>query len=213
MSELYDRVRANLAALQTPVWPADRLRRLVDAHETGVSFQAVARQVGRGTTKNACISQAHRIGLPQRDRGEQVAACLKNTAPEREAKAQARREAAFQRERDRVAARTAAAAAREEKAARQAARPSASSEAVRAALALPGLAPVLISALARTQCKFPVGDPKSPHFAFCGRLKVDDRDVPYCTAHHAVAYRPAPPRAQPGPAVLKPHNRRSGAWA
>lgn len=38
-------------------------------------------------------------------------------------------------------------------------------------------------------CKWPIGDPKSPGFSFCGcKPKAGE---PYCDAHHAAAYEPA----------------------
>lgn len=32
-------------------------------------------------------------------------------------------------------------------------------------------------------CHWPVGDPQSPEFFFCGAPKTDDPDVPYCPTH------------------------------
>jgi GcrA cell cycle regulator len=59
----------------------------------------------------------------------------------------------------------------------------------RTALALevagPGLIPHLED-LPRCGCHWPVGDPQTPDFAFCGRPASRG---PYCAAHGAVAYR------------------------
>jgi len=35
-------------------------------------------------------------------------------------------------------------------------------------------------------CRWPVGDPGTPQFCFCGN--PTDRDRVYCTVHHVVAY-------------------------
>lgn len=43
--------------------------------------------------------------------------------------------------------------------------------------------------LGEKSCRWPVGDPKSPDFGFCGCEKV--RDMPYCATHARVAYGPA----------------------
>ena len=48
--------------------------------------------------------------------------------------------------------------------------------------------PATILTLRDTMCKWPIGDPADPKFAFCGR-KADCG--PYCTEHAAVAFQPA----------------------
>lgn len=57
------------------------------------------------------------------------------------------------------------------------------------AVDLPGLVGRL-EALGAQACHFPIGDPKSDDFAFCGRKRSRG---PYCAAHAAVAFRPVPP--------------------
>ena len=44
-----------------------------------------------------------------------------------------------------------------------------------------------LESLSRTQCKWPIGDPRKPGFGFCGCAKVDNPEVPYCEAHLDVA--------------------------
>lgn len=48
----------------------------------------------------------------------------------------------------------------------------------------PGVATVLT--LGSKMCKWPIGDPSSDSFSFCGRRSVND--VPYCTEHARVAH-------------------------
>ena len=43
--------------------------------------------------------------------------------------------------------------------------------------------------LAANQCKWPIGDPKTEHFGFCGDRKVPG--IPYCVEHAQVAYQAA----------------------
>jgi GcrA cell cycle regulator len=52
--------------------------------------------------------------------------------------------------------------------------------------ALPGLARHLED-LSRRACRWPIGDPKSADFAFCGRPAEAQ---PYCAVHQAVAVAP-----------------------
>jgi GcrA cell cycle regulator len=52
----------------------------------------------------------------------------------------------------------------------------------------PDGAPATILTLRDSMCKWPIGDPADPKFAFCGR-KADCG--PYCTEHAAVAFQPA----------------------
>jgi len=44
-------------------------------------------------------------------------------------------------------------------------------------------------------CKWPIGDPSTAHFRFCGRKTVD-KDEPYCTAHSKLAYQPSRRRGE-----------------
>lgn len=49
---------------------------------------------------------------------------------------------------------------------------------------------VQIDELERTNCHWPIGDPREPDFFFCGAIKADD-GLPYCPHHAAIAYVPA----------------------
>ena len=54
----------------------------------------------------------------------------------------------------------------------------------------PGSATVLT--LGAHMCKWPIGDPASEEFTFCGRRI--DADGPYCLNHARIAYQPQQPR-------------------
>lgn len=161
---VYESVRAKLADLATPWWSEDRLRRLVDGHEAGLTFLTIARDLG-GTTKNACIGQGRRLGLPPRDRHASYAAAVART------EAASRRRAALKR------------VAEPPRPPRP--QPAITDAGIVEALALPGLSQVLISDLSSHQCRWPVGDPRAPDFAFCGRLKGSVES--YCPAHARAA--------------------------
>lgn len=55
---------------------------------------------------------------------------------------------------------------------------------------LPGTATVLT--LSAHMCKWPIGDPASTDFTFCGRRSVDEG--PYCVDHARMAYQPRAPK-------------------
>jgi len=46
--------------------------------------------------------------------------------------------------------------------------------------------------LARSHCRWPIGDPATAGFGFCGQAPLGDG--PYCERHHARAYRGPAPR-------------------
>ena len=51
---------------------------------------------------------------------------------------------------------------------------------------------VTLFELERWHCRFPIGDPQSPDFAYCGATKMDGRS--YCVSCCQIAYRPAEER-------------------
>ena len=55
-------------------------------------------------------------------------------------------------------------------------------------------------------CKWPIGDPLTPDFYFCGQHK--ETTSPYCEFHHRRAYSPVPPRKfKTGDMSLSPMSR------
>lgn len=180
-------LEANLQALlaladearETPGWPRERKRRLVTLWHGGHSFTEIGRSMG--CSKNAAIGQGRRIGLPLREA---------NGAE----KIERGRLRALAKTRRRTEAEQRRARAREDKARVDAARPprrerSRLPDDIKAALALEGTEPDLVR-LDNRRCRWPVGDPLQPGFAYCGRCKPDDRTRPYCEAHEAAAVNP-----------------------
>ena len=55
---------------------------------------------------------------------------------------------------------------------------------------------VTIMMLTEQTCRWPIGDPGSEGFTFCGRRS--DTGVPYCTTHARIAYQPAERRRDRG---------------
>ncbi len=140
-------------------WSDDRVTTLSKLWQDGVSASQIAKQLG-GVTRNAVIGKIHRLGLSGRGAPSAPTRAPRVTAP------RARRTARI---------------------ARAAARP-------------PRLAPVCVPIpapegpglidnlvhLGAHACKWPIGDPKSAGFSFCGR-RTDGR---YCEAHERVGVRP-----------------------
>jgi GcrA cell cycle regulator len=60
------------------------------------------------------------------------------------------------------------------------------------AVAVPRSAGVTIMELREAMCRFPLGDPTSPEFRFCGAQAITG--VPYCAHHAQIAYQPAAER-------------------
>jgi GcrA cell cycle regulator len=152
-------------------WTDERVETLKKLWLDGLSASQIAKQLG-GVTRNAVIGKVHRLGLSGR------------AAPSQPARP------AFKAPRPPRPAATAVPAPR---------RPAsphlreASPTAVRAP-SLPaspqpeerGVATVLT--LGAHMCKWPIGDPATDDFSFCGRRSADDG--PYCVEHARVAYQP-----------------------
>ncbi|MFH6781313.1 MULTISPECIES: GcrA family cell cycle regulator [Methylobacterium] len=59
-------------------------------------------------------------------------------------------------------------------------------------IALPESARVTIMELRDFMCRWPMGDPSTPDFRFCGDRAITG--LPYCTHHSRIAYQPAAER-------------------
>jgi GcrA cell cycle regulator len=51
---------------------------------------------------------------------------------------------------------------------------------------------VTIMELRESMCRWPMGDPTTPEFRFCGARAIGG--LPYCTHHAQIAYQPAAER-------------------
>ncbi|NBB16138.1 GcrA cell cycle regulator [Caulobacter sp. SLTY] len=150
-------------------WTDERVDVLKKLWLDGLSASQIAKQLG-GVTRNAVIGKVHRLGLSGRAAPSQPARPVfkapRPTRPVPAAPSIPRRLA------EPVAAAPSAAptpppvpALRVEE---------------------PGTATVLT--LGAHMCKWPIGDPSSDEFTFCGRRASES---PYCVEHARVAYQPA----------------------
>ena len=145
-------------------WTDERVETLKKLWLDGLSASQIAKQLG-GVTRNAVIGKVHRLGLSGRATPSQ---------PQRPI---------FKAPRTpRPAVSAAPAPRRTIEPILQAAQPAAPAYHPEE----PGSATVLT--LGAHMCKWPIGDPSSDAFTFCGRRS--DREGPYCVDHARIAYQP-----------------------
>ena len=145
-------------------WSEDRVTTLKKLWLEGLSASQIAKQLG-GVTRNAVIGKVHRLGLSGRATPSQP------SRPVFKAPRPARPAATMQPHHH--------APRRMEHTTHVAPRPDNYVEE-------PGSATVLT--LGAHMCKWPIGDPSTDGFTFCGRRMGDDG--PYCVEHARVAYQP-----------------------
>lgn len=168
LRELKQQVEARMG------WTDERVESLKKLWQDGLSASQIAKQLG-GVTRNAVIGKVHRLGLSGRAAPSKPARpVFKAPRPARPAAAPA----APRRIAEPVAAQP-------------------SSQPVQAPVRYieeaPGSATVLT--LGAHMCKWPIGDPSSDSFTFCGRRQDDG---PYCMEHARVAYQPAQTKKRSG---------------
>lgn len=157
-------------------WTDERVETLKKLWQDGHSASQIAKQLG-GVTRNAVIGKVHRLGLSGR------AAPSTPTRPMYKPAPRPARAAAPSAHVPSHAAPSHAAPVRREPVV---ARPVVSTPVV-PYVEEPGTATVLT--LGAKMCKWPIGDPASDSFSFCGR-RADD-GTPYCVEHGRVAYQPS----------------------
>ena len=178
-------------------WTDERVEMLKKMWGEGQSASQIAKELG-GVTRNAVIGKVHRLGLSNRTAGAAPA------KPEPKAKPASKPEPKAKSAPKTEAARPAPSAAPETKSAIPARRqiipagqplppqPSAneiSPEALAKVNEVEKKAKkISLMELTERTCKWPVGDPATPDFWFCG-LPVQS-GKPYCEAHVGVAFQP-----------------------
>jgi GcrA cell cycle regulator len=151
----------------TAGWTEDRVGALKKLWLEGQSASQIAKQLGGGVTRNAVIGKVHRLGLSGR------------AAPSQPARA------TFRPSRPRPAVQPTQAPSAPRRI--EAVQPRAvAAPSVPAPMPdLPGTATVMT--LGAHMCKWPIGDPSSTEFSFCGRRASEGV---YCVEHARVAYQP-----------------------
>jgi GcrA cell cycle regulator len=155
-------------------WTDERVEILKRLWLEGLSASQIAKQLG-GVTRNAVIGKVHRLGLSGR------AAPSQPTRPAFRAPKPPRPAMTTPSAHRRIEA------LRSETAHRAQPRPEPYVE-------TPGSATVLT--LGAHMCKWPIGDPATDEFTFCGRRSSEEG--PYCIEHARLAYQPPQARKKSG---------------
>jgi len=157
-------------------WTDERVETLKKLWQDGHSASQIAKQLG-GVTRNAVIGKVHRLGLsgraapstPARPMYKPTPRPTRTVTPSSHAPSHNAPSHNPPVRREPVVA-----------------RPPVSTPIV-PYVEEPGTATVLT--LGSKMCKWPIGDPASDSFSFCGR-RADD-GTPYCVEHARVAYQPS----------------------
>ena len=166
-------------------WTEDRVATLTKLWADGLSASQIAKQLG-GVTRNAVIGKVHRLGLSGRAKPSRPKPAKTQSSPRRTAKRKAAKSA------PRTTSSKASAAAPKTAPAQL----PVSLEPPLEAKPLKDGSYATILTLTDHMCKWPIGDPGSDEFRFCGRKT--DPDEPYCKAHSMVAYQPSRRRNSAG---------------
>jgi GcrA cell cycle regulator len=181
-------------------WTDERVETLRKLWLDGLSASQIAKQLG-GVTRNAVIGKVHRLGLSGRAAPSQPARqTFKAPRPARPA---ANAMPASRRAPPAAEVATAAAPAPTAQTETQcASTPQSAAQLAGSAHIAPPLGSSTVTALIRHEapgaatvltlgahmCKWPIGDPSSDEFTFCGRRS--EVEGPYCVEHARVAYQP-----------------------
>lgn len=163
-------------------WTDDRVELLSKLWAEGLSASQIAAALGGGVTRNAVIGKVHRLGLSGRVKAGPAAA--QRPARPRPASPAGAAPATQAGDAPRATTSEAEPAPRtgNQLDTRWAAEDAALPESLR----------VSIFELRDSMCRWPLGDPAKPDFAFCGAKSVGG--LPYCGYHCRIAYQPAAER-------------------
>jgi GcrA cell cycle regulator len=160
-------------------WTDERIETLKKLWLDGLSASQIAKQLG-GVTRNAVIGKVHRLGLSGRAAPSQPARPAYK--PPRPVSDNVRTAVTNHQTRSRASQSNVSAQAETVDAITGAA-----SRPLPVRDEAPGSATVLT--LGAHMCKWPIGDPSSEGFTFCG--KSNGGEGPYCVEHARIAYQPA----------------------
>lgn len=166
-------------------WTDERVELLKKLWSDGLSASQIAGELGN-VTRNAVIGKVHRLGLSGRAKNPAAASTPRSNAPR---KAPTRSpshpmsgHAGMTRGANALAPQYAAEAEAEAQAA-----PAPSEDVV-----IPFSERVTIMDLREYMCRWPMGDPTTAEFRFCGGRS--QTGMPYCSYHARIAYQPAADR-------------------
>ena len=165
-------------------WTEERVEQLKKLWSDGLSASQIAAELG-SVTRNAVIGKVHRLGLSGRAKSAAQPAAPRNNAP-RKAPARSPSHPMAAPAPTRGAHALAPVFAPEAEIEVEAA-PLPSDDVV-----IPFSERVTIMDLREYMCRWPMGDPTTPEFRFCGARS--QTGLPYCSHHARIAYQPAADR-------------------
>ena len=163
-------------------WTDERVELLRQAWMEGRTASQIANLLGHGLTRNAVIGKVHRLGLAGRAKAPGAAGTPARSSPSQQAA------------RPVVSPRAAPAGRIVRGATALAIQPQTVIEAEPQeieSVVLPMSVRVTIVELKEAMCRWPLGDPTSPEFRYCGS---PSHAGPYCSYHGGLAYQPADAR-------------------
>ena len=157
-------------------WTRERVDLLTKLWGEGLSASQIAAELGEGVSRNAVLGKAHRLGLAQGESNMASSPHPRNpTRPPASAV-----EPPLQNDphpapmmSNQPPVKAAELPRREE-------------------VVVPRSEGVTIMELRESVCRWPLGDPTTPAFRFCGARAVEG--LPYCPHHAQIAYQPAAER-------------------
>lgn len=149
-------------------WTPKRVSTLIALWNEGLSTAAIGRRLG--VTKNAVVGKVHRLGLPKRQspiRGDRTNSNRPGPKPRPRAEAQPRTPRPV---------------------VKKAERPMAPKRPPIVEVEEPKLVgdPISMDELKPSMCSWPIGEPGTEEFRFCGHDKIEGK--PYCLYHCQKAY-------------------------
>jgi GcrA cell cycle regulator len=161
-------------------WTDERIELLRKLWLEGLSASQIARELANGISRNAVIGKVHRLGMSGR---------VKTAAPASvRPKVKTARPVVHQRMSAPMMRGNTALALKSQPV--EALLPARQEEDV----VIPMSEMVTIMELKESMCRWPMGDPSSGEFRFCGGKKGANQSGPYCSYHARIAYQPAQDR-------------------
>ena len=165
-------------------WTDDRVEALKKMWAEGLSASQIAAKLAGGVTRNAVIGKVHRMGLSGRVTRARVSTPRTRKTREPSHPGRASASGSTPRTSGNNALKPLASV-----------KPEPILEPVPIHIAdIPVGERVTILMLSDKTCRWPIGDPGSEEFCFCGKAPKDG--APYCAGHAALAYQPQRDRSR-----------------
>ena len=165
-------------------WTEERVELLKKLWSDGLSASQIAAELG-SVTRNAVIGKVHRLGLSGRAKNPAAPAAPRNAAPRKPPTRSPSAPAAGLTRGANALAQQFVEEAEPEMHVEQVPAPSED-------VVIPFSERVTIMDLREYMCRWPMGDPTTPEFRFCGGRS--QTGMPYCSYHARIAYQPAADR-------------------